>query len=81
MERLPLILLTIVSRIISEIERNVEDQHGIANYPMECYLKSLTYIKSFSFFNWIGSSRNKPFFLDFNLKVFVPLLSLVKNTE
>ena len=48
---------------------------------MECYLNSVTYIKPFSFFNWIGSWRNKPFFLDFNLKVFVPFLSLVKNTE
>ena len=74
-----LILLTMVSRIISEIERNVQNQHWIAG--MECYLNSVTYIKPFSFFNWIRSWRNKPFFLDFNLKVFVPFLSLVKNTE
>ena len=76
-----LILLTIVSRIISEIERNVENQHWIASYPMECYLNSLTYIKQFSFFNWIGSCWNKPFFLDLNVKVFVSFLSLVKNTK
>ena len=47
--------------------------------PWKCYLNSLTYIKRSSFFNWIGSSRNKSFFLDFNLKVFVPFLSLVKK--
>ena len=51
-----LVLLTMVSRIISEIERKT---HKI----------------QFPFFNWSGSFRNKPLFLDFNLKVFVPRLS------
>ena len=74
-----LILLNMVSRIISQIERN---QHWIADYPIECCLNSLTYINRFSFFNWIGSSRNNFFLLDFNLKVFVPFFSLKKkNTE
>ena len=35
----------------------------IANYPMKCYLNELTYIKQFSFFSWIRSSLNEPFFL------------------
>ena len=65
-----LFLMIMVSRIISEIERNMQNQHRIANYPLE-----------FSFFSWIGSFRNKPFSLDFNQKAFVPFLSLVKNTE
>ena len=33
--------------------------------PMECNVNDLTYIKKFSFFSWIGSSRNKRFFLQY----------------
>ena len=46
------------TRIIYEIERNVYNQHWIANCSMKCYLNSVTYAKRFSYLNWIGSSRN-----------------------
>ena len=64
-----------------ELFLRLNEMWNIINYLMEYYLNSLTYIKPFSFFSWIGSSRNKPFSLDFNLKVFIPFLFLVKYTE
>ena len=50
-------------------------------YPIECYLNDLTSIKQIFSFSSTRSYRNKPFFLDLDLKVFVPWLLLGKNME